>query len=175
MRSTPRTELDVNVWSARTEYKANKKCFVLSPRPSRYWHELLLLKLCLLGLESLKGGLYSIKAWDNVQHFHFFMDGLGLQREKLSPPTALKTIWKITCDIRGSEWCFIMQEECLMMSCWQPRHLKHNNTHTVVHTACSRSLWMTLYNMKQKVILEKQFFFSGSNKRRVAPCHLGMV
>lgn len=33
-----------------TDYKDNRKCFVLSRRPSHYWWELLLLKSCLLGL-----------------------------------------------------------------------------------------------------------------------------
>ena len=75
------------IWS-----KQKVLCSVV-PTFTLTWRELLLLKSCLLGLESLRGALYIIKAWDNVHHSYLFMSSLGLQKEKLCP-LRHRRLWK---------------------------------------------------------------------------------
>lgn len=101
--------------------------------------------------KSKSQGLYSIKARDNVQHFHFFMNSLDLPKEKLSPLLALWT-WKeklLLASDGENDAREVSDDACV----WLAGHCQLST-----HTYTLRITRMTLVDVSQKYML-KQFFF----------------
>lgn len=163
-----------------TDYKVNRKCFVLSRRPSHYWWELLLLKSCLLGLENLKAGVCTVSKLEIMFTISTFSWTVWLDKRRVvSPkaPTTAKEKWLVTSE--GDRVMFHNAREVsddarvVLAAPWWPSTATHSHS-------TLPSPWMTLAYVSQKLMLE-QFFFLAlplcwwkhfSNKKGFAPCSM---